>query len=187
MTTIIGVENKGKVVMGADSECVNGWMRHTSTNRKIVRFDEMLIGVAGQQRTLNLVQHTLQLPSHPENESDEHFVMASLMTALRQCFKDNGWLTIENSQEMVSGNEFLIAYRGKVYRVGPAFDVVHYESGIAGIGSGDQYALGAIHALRADGKRTYSEAQVKDQIKTALAISAQLSMGVSEPFYVESI
>ncbi len=187
MTVIIGVEHNGNVFMGADSECVNGWMRHQLTTRKIARLGELLIGVAGQIRTHNIILYQFVPPERLLDESDEHYVIVSVIEAIRKCLKDSGWLTVENSKETVDLNEFLIGYRAKLYRVGPHFDVAHYRSGIASVGSGDQYALGAMYALRASRKRAYSEAQIETQIKTALRISAQLSMGVSEPFYVESI
>lgn len=185
MTTIIGVEHGGKVYMGADSEVDFGWSRSTLTNRKISKFPGLLIGVAGELRTSNIIQHYLQPPIQEADETDEHYVIVSLIQAMRKCIKDAGFLTVENSKETPAGSVFMIAYKCKLYRVGSQFDVGRYSSGIASIGTGSEYALGALHALYSG--RKVSVKRLEQQIKKALKISSQLSMGVSEPFYVESI
>lgn len=187
MTTIIGVEHKGKVFMGADSQGTVGWSRIMITAPKIIRFPALLIGVAGDLRTLNLLQYHFSPPDPHIDMTDDEYIIVRLVTDIRECLKKNGWLKIENSKESGDYNTFLIGYHGKLYRIGSDFDVLRSQASICSVGSGSEYALGAMYALRAHHKGVFSESQIKSHIQTALQVSAQLSIGVSEPFYVESI
>lgn len=59
MTCIIGLENKGKVYMGADSASSNGYSINVSGNPKLFRSGPFLIGFTSSWRMGQLLQHQL--------------------------------------------------------------------------------------------------------------------------------
>lgn len=188
MTCIIGLEHEGKVYIGGDSSVTRGWEVSVTDQSKVIRVGCFLVGLAGTMRQLNLLEHHVHPRAQEEGESDEHYVAIGLVEAIRQCFKDNGASKISDNQEN-SDSIMLVGFKGKLYMVGSAFDVTHFERGFAAIGAGDDYAIGSLITQQQLFVRDGDEGNhpMPEMLCRALGVAAYMSAVVRAPFKVESI
>lgn len=177
MTCIAGIAQGGKVYMGADSISSDGYNRHISGLRKVFRVGAFLIGYTTSFRMGQILQYHLDVRQQQDGESDERYMVVAFVEAARECLKAKGYSTVDMNTE--SGGEFLVGYRGTLYRAGYDFHIDHYQSGLGVCGAGEQYALAALLALH--------DWQPEARIRRALEISAELSALVSPPFQIETL
>ncbi len=88
---------------------------------------------------------------------------------MKQCFKDNEYKWNDVSEDDDTRFTFLLAVGGTVFEISDDFSVGMDSTGYYGIGSGSDYAVGALHA-GAD-------------MEEALKIAARLDAFTSPPFY----
>lgn len=178
MTCIVGVVQKGTVYIGGDSASVSGWTSRVTRLPKVFRRGPFLIGYTTSFRMGQLLEHSLNVPAQgPKERDDMRFMVTVFAEHVRQLLKERGVAKIESNAE--SGGQFLVGYRGRLYSVQQDFQVNEMADGFDAVGSGAEYALGALAALRGQ--------PPVQRLKRALAISAHFNMGVSPPFFVKSL
>ena len=141
MTTIIGVQHQWGVEMAADSQITWGDrpMNAFGVN-KIINRNGYLIGAAGESRITDFICYEWK-PLKPPQSGDMYVFVASRLTPqLRKALTD---ANIE-----FKGAEFtiLLAVKGQLFIISSDLTVVRDEDGLYGIGTGGDYALGALHA-----------------------------------------
>lgn len=181
MTCVVGLEHEGSVYMGSDSMASDGWSQSISRLPKVFYRTDYLIGYSSSFRMGQVLQYTplpQWLMDGRECDSEEQFLVTKVVESIRIAFKEAGFTTIENSQE--SGGHFLIGFRSRLYHIANDFQVNSFAEGYAAIGSGEQYAIGALHATS---NRMDPERRVLKALKAAEAHST----GVIGPFSVKCI
>ena len=173
MTCIIGIEHDGAVYMGGDSAAVDGWDIVQTANPKVFLRDGFLFGYAGSFRMGQLLQYDLAIPENDGLE-DMRFLVTRFIPAARECLRAGGFTRIVDNQEEVG--LFLLGYRGKVYEVSGDLQVLHNSRGMAAIGCGAPYAIGALAAMPPN-------ADPQAAIIRALEIAGTHSAGVCGPYY----
>lgn len=170
MTTIIGLVHAGKAYMGCDSQTTHGWAKtiRPEKDQKIIRRDGFLIGCSGNTRLIDLVKAQLQIPSDA--------CIPALVEAMRKCFDEHGFLKKDSPQEFDGG--CLVICNGELHHIANDFSTSTYADGFYAIGTGSDFALGALAVL--DFRRN-----PKKTIRRALEVAAKFDMGSSGPFYVE--
>jgi ATP-dependent protease HslVU (ClpYQ) peptidase subunit len=83
------------------------------------------------------------------------------------------------TNEQESGGSFLVGYRGRLFEIQSDYQVAETTYGFAATGCGEDYLLGAMHALAAE--------KPEQRILRALAAAEEFSAGVRGPFIVKSI
>jgi ATP-dependent protease HslVU (ClpYQ) peptidase subunit len=160
MTCIVGLEINGDVILAADSMggWTSQWMKQEMVTPKLasraipVKLEAgggtitMGLGYTASYRMGDLLRHQFEPPPYDGDDLPEHWVVCQLIPAIRTLFKSHGFATIENNSE--SGGEFLLAIQGQCFIVGSDFSVVRPRDGYAAIGSGVEFALGAMAALQ---------------------------------------
>ncbi len=178
MTCIVGLVEKGTVYIGADSASVSGWTSRITRLPKVFRKGPYLIGYTTSFRMGQLLEHSLKVPLQPKTETDDmRFMVTVFVEHVRALLKERGVAKVEANAE--TGGQFLVGYRGRLYSVQSDFQVNEMADRFDAVGSGAEYALGALAALR--GQRPVT------RLKRALAISAHFNMGVSAPFFVKAL
>jgi len=173
MTCIIGLVEDGKVWMGADSAVMNGWTVRTTARPKLFRFGQFIIGVTGSPRMAQILRYHLDVPTQ-ETEDDFEYMVTVFTEAIREAFKEKGFSKVEDNQE--KGGFFLAGYRGGLYKVEDNFQVMAYADGLAALGCGEDFALGAMKAL--------DFLPPRERVEKSLEIAAYFSGGVMAPFIV---
>jgi ATP-dependent protease HslVU (ClpYQ) peptidase subunit len=165
------------VYIGVDSASVQGWVRRATNLRKVFRRGPFLMGYTTSFRMGQLLEHELEVPRQADNESDMSFMVTKFVESARGLMKDKGFSKIESNAE--TGGQFLVGYRGRLYSVQNDFQVGEMTEGMDAIGSGSDFALGAMKALE--------DLPPKRRINKSLEIAAHFNMGVCGPFHTRSM
>jgi len=176
MTCIVGLVERGVVHIGGDSASVAGWTSRVTRLPKVFRRGPFLLGYTTSFRMGQLLQHSLVVP--PQKDVDDmRFMVTTFVECVRQLLKEKGVAKIEANAE--SGGQFLVGYRKRLYSVQSDFQVNEMADGFDAVGSGCEYALGALAASK--GMKPML------RVKRALAVSAHFNMAVSPPFFVRAL
>ena len=147
MTCIVGIRKDGEVWIGGDSAVSTEQKTNVTRNAKVFENGEFLFGMCGSVRMHQLIQYSLSLPATPRTMTDvqlHRWMVTDFVGALRECLKNGGFAKKENEQE--SGGTFLAAVSGRLFCVYSDYQVAEYDSEYMAIGSGEEYAVGALHA-----------------------------------------
>lgn len=178
MTCIVGLVEKGTVYIGGDSASVSGWTSRVTRLPKVIKKGPFLLGYTTSFRMGQLLEHSLHVPAQAQTERDDmRYMVTVFVEHVRQLLKDRGMAKVEANSE--SGGQFLVAYRRRLFSIQSDFQVNEMADGYDAVGSGAEYALGAMTALKGVAPVT--------RIKRALAISSKFNMGVCPPFFVRAL
>ena len=177
MTCVVGLVEKGRVTMGVDSAAVQGWTRRASRVSKVFRRGPFLIGYTTSFRMGQLLEHHLTVAPQTEKQTEMAFMVTQFIEAVRVLLKEKGFTKIESNTE--KGGQFLVGYRGRLYTIESDFQVGHQADDYDAIGSGAEYALGAMKALE--------RAAPVLRVRRALEIAAHFNMGVCPPFTIKAM
>lgn len=176
MTCIVGVVDGRKVWIGGDSAGCGFNTVVLRADPKVFRVGRLVVGYTTSFRMGQLLQHSLRVPTHPKGMDDHRWLVTRLMDSVRRCLKAGGWMKQTNMVE--EGGNFLIGYKGGIFEVDSDGQVAIPAQGYASCGSGQAFALGALHAA--------SELAIapKEAMMLALAAAAAHNPFVRPPFHV---
>lgn len=177
MTCVVGLVQQGRVYMGVDSAAVQGWTRRASRVSKVFRRGPFLIGYTTSFRMGQLLEHHLVVKPQAEGQSDMAFMVTQFIEAVRVLLKEKGFTKVESNTE--KGGQFLVGYKKQLYSVDSDFQVGHQSEPFDAVGSGAEFALGAMKALE--------KTAPQRRIRRALEIAAHFNMGVCAPFSIKTI
>ena len=145
---------------------------------KVFRLGEAILGCVGDIRMLQLLRYSLIPPPCPETGDVERYVATDFTNAVRACFREGGYTRKKDERE--SGGSFLVGIRGHLFCLDEDYDVWETRYGYHALGSGDDVALGVLHALQP------IEMAPEQRITLALEASAFHIASVRAPFLIES-
>jgi ATP-dependent protease HslVU (ClpYQ) peptidase subunit len=147
MTTIVGVCKNGNITLGADSQVTNGNRKNIHVKmEKITKNNGYLIAGSGDSQPCDILQHIFipPVPTISDRKDLYHFMITKFVPAMRDCLEENDWKP--SSDDKDSGFNILIAFDGEMFDIGDDFSVIINQDGIYGVGSGSQFAMGALYA-----------------------------------------
>ncbi len=142
MTTIAGIVDKDRVLIGSDSQYTVGYQQHTGPTKIFRPSPGWLMGVAGSYKMAQLLQYGA--PDgffERDSNSIEKFIMTSFSWRLLQFLEKNKVTSIEEGTISYDG-AIMVAVENKLFVVGSDFSVLPIDD-FAAIGSGKDYAYGA--------------------------------------------
>jgi len=195
MTTIVGIQGDGFALVCADSQISeissDGYATQVLTLRegsgKIAANGRYLFGAAGDLRAINLLHHAFAPPVCPPNlkgKKLDHFITVKFIPALRECFDHHGYATpvSESSEHMAQhGSIILVVINGVIYTVDGDYSWVSDPNGVYALGTGAQYAMGAVHALQ--GKTKFNLFTAKKTVLQAMAAAAKFDPYTGAPYH----
>ena len=170
MTTIVAYQYPDKAVIYCDNQVTSGHIRYNDKRMaKISRRGEYLIAGAGEVQACDIAQHIWLPPAPTPKDSKDlyHFMITKVMPSLRKCLKDNGY-NFEDDIDDDYRFKFIIALEGQLFEVDDDCSICVRDDGLYGVGSGSEFALGAMHAGASPLK--------------ALEIASRLDVFTSRPF-----
>jgi ATP-dependent protease HslVU (ClpYQ) peptidase subunit len=185
VTTIAAVQGRGWAVIGYDSlvSISTGGRSYglPTDGGKCFEVGDYLFGVAGDFRAVNIVAHSFRPPDSGRlaGADLDKFMVSKFIPALKKCFSDNFY-----GKDTEQGSDILVVVNATVYEIGAYYDCLRDSRGIYAIGSGGDYALGALIALDGEGRRTVG--RVRENMRRALEIAAYVDTATSEPVYVRT-
>lgn len=181
MTCIVGLVEHGKVFIGGDSCVSRGYIQQTMTaQKKVFRHGNFLIGYSGSLRMEQLLQFAFSPPEHPKDLSIERYLATLFVDALRNALKEAGNAMKQNEQESSPGY-FLVGYQGRLVTIESDYSFTEIADGFDAIGSGNEVALGAMHATKD------MSLIPQKRIELALEAAAAYCRGVRGPFVIEGL
>jgi hypothetical protein len=134
----------------------------------------MLIGFTTSFRMGQLLGYSLEVPDHDPQIPAERYMCTSFIDAVRKCLKDGGFAKVENATE--AGGEFLVAYRGRIFRIYSDYHVGESTDDFDAVGCGEDIALGSLFSTR------HALDTPIARLDLALNAAQQFSSGVRGPF-----
>lgn len=181
MTCIVGFTQDGFTYMGADSCGGNGYTARPYANSKLFKRNGIVIGFTSSYRMGQLLEHADGFPEGLPDNPDEHFpwMVNTLIPAVRTILSEGGLAKKEN--EVESGGEFLVGTPGELFKVQSDYSVLTPLDGMGAVGSGDEVALGALHATR------NLSLTATDRVRLALEAAAAINPNVLGPWHFWSL
>lgn len=176
MTCCVGLIHEGEVWMGADSAV--SWEDHKlslQSNPKVFRVGPFTIAYAGSGRIGRILQYGWPVPTHRRSVKLDAYVSITVVENIRKSISDGGAMKREHGLDD-SGSCFLLAYRGRLFRVDDDFNVDEPVQAYDCVGTGGAVALGSLYSTR---KMT-----PRQRVTTALKAAQEFTTSVRGPFQV---
>jgi len=140
MSCIIGkVDENGRVYMIADSCGISENFVISCSTKKIVEKKDMLIGVTGSFRVLQLIRYNFTLPKHKKNLTSIEYLNKCFVPKFREVLAENGCLSEDRGIESFEAT-LLIGYRGELFIIESDFQVRKSIYNYEAIGAGRDVA-----------------------------------------------
>lgn len=179
-TCIVGIEHKGTVWVGSDTLATNGSEKLVLADAgKVFKIGEdILVGVAGDIRVRDVIRYDVTAPERTDAEDDDQrYLVRCLIPELRLRLREAGAIWSENGSEQAEFS-ILLGYRGHLYILDDDFSVLRGADGYYSVGSGCEYALGAL---------TVVKGSPHQRITRALEAACKFSPSCGGPFVIERI
>jgi ATP-dependent protease HslVU (ClpYQ) peptidase subunit len=177
MTAIVGITDGTTVVIAGDSAGVGGDVTQPRLDAKVFTNGPYVIGFTTSFRMGQILRYAFKAPIPPDGEDGLHaFLCTSFINSVREGLKEGGWARKSDDQE--EGGSFLVGVRGRLFEIGPDYQVGELVDGYTAVGCGADIALGALHATDNAGMSLEARALA------ALGAAAHFSTSVRAPFTV---
>ena len=183
MTIVAGLIEDEKTYMAYDSQITffgSGDNNNRTTVLKVVKKRDILIGMTGNDRDLNIVRYRFEPPTDRRENPDE-YIFIDFLDSFVSVFEKNNRITTTEGVTSIKDSEFLIAYKGSFYTIEHDLCVTQYKDKIISIGSGYRYALGALEILKD------MNIPPEEKLTRALEIASKYDMYCKGPFKIEVI
>ena len=142
MTTLIMVQQDGDVEMGWDSMLTRSNEKHMLVSPKIFLNNGLIFGVSGTLRAADILE-TTDIPTYAGG-NQRHWLIRELTPVLREALSKEPSLLDEDGT--AAGWGFMAIVDGQAFQFDSMFNPVQHVSGLYTMGSGGDYARGALMA-----------------------------------------
>jgi len=191
MTTIIAYQGEGYSLLCSDSRISSmdssGLVSQISTTggAKIATNGKYLLGAAGDMRAINILHHAFTPPTPPTGiKGLDKFITVSFIPELRKCFDAQGYsLPERDSSEHIAeqGSTILVSVNGVIYVIDGDYSWASDTNRLYALGTGAQYALGALQILA--GTKKLQPLQAKSITLKAINVASRFDPHTGSPFH----
>jgi ATP-dependent protease HslVU (ClpYQ) peptidase subunit len=186
MTTILAIQGDDYCAIGSDSQWSDDYGRiGKMTQAKVVAVGKYFIGVAGDTRGANIIQHVFnppQLPPKLNGNKLTKFMVSQFIPTYRECLESNGLgLPQYESNPAEASIDSLVCANGVIYQIDADYSTEMDANGLYAIGSGAHYGLCAMQ-MYASNKRI-TQPSAKRVLLKSLSISARFDSNSGAPFH----
>ena len=143
LTTVVAVRKGGQVEFGCDSQVSWGGRAHHGV-AKVVANGCVTFGFAGSSRILDIMEFML-IPVRAVGVSDREWIISVFVPAVLRAVKEVDAPRVKDGQVDLEGRVILFVGDTLGYLAGN-LSFVGEPSGVLGVGSGADFALGALAA-----------------------------------------
>lgn len=144
MTTIVGVQYQDHSIIAGDTGIfAEGKIYAHDDMVKVIEKNGYVIAAAGDFRVLQLVLHAWTPPKIPVRYKEKLYeaMINIIVPSLRKLFEDNSIVFDKDTDIGI-----LISVNGQIFEIDQFYTVARNNHGYYGIGSGSDFALGALMA-----------------------------------------
>jgi ATP-dependent protease HslVU (ClpYQ) peptidase subunit len=190
MTTIVCVQGPTWAVVGYDSQVTEEDGRRYTMARgstKVAKNGDYLLGAAGDVRAINILTHAFVPPiaDGMVGVKLDRFITNKFIPSLRACFEAQGYAASGKDEQAQYGSDVLVVVSGTIYVIGDDYSWVRDSAGVYALGTGGDYALGALYSRGID-KLASKMTTAQEAVRDSLQIAAKLDPGSGAPFHVVS-
>lgn len=176
MTCIVGIRTDEGALIAFDSRASAGGEITSRRDLKGGVIDNRVaFGYTYSYRYGQILRHHLKLP--PVQGDEHEWAIKTFVPAMRKALSEHGWLRLEQQRE--ESGQCVIGIRNRVFVIESDHSVVDPYLDYCAIGSGREYAMGALTAIYEADPRMYAEAKAE----LALAAAAQHNAFVAAPWH----
>lgn len=173
MSLVVGLEHKGHVYMGSDSQSTIGSHIRMLPYGKMFKKKGYLIGYTGSVRTAQII---MEIPFPAK--------IKILPDTIRVVLEEHGLITTVKDDDDVGDFQvmqanLLVGHKGKLYEIGLDFSLLERVDPFHALGDAREYAFGVLHATNG--------MDPEKRIKLALECGAKYCNSVGGEFYFERI
>jgi len=198
MTTIIGIQGDGFCIAASDSRLsetevdsnlISQIVGLRESNGKLAVNGKFILGAAGDLRAINILHHAFKPPEPAPNlkgKKLDQFITVKFIPALRECFEHNGYASPDNDQKQhiaEHSSTVFVAINGQIYIIDGDYSWIADSNGIFAIGTGAQYALGAMYALLPNKGKISSLGLARKMVLKGLAAAAKFDPYTGAPYH----
>ena len=198
MTTIIGIQGDGFCVAVADSRIsdveesglISQIVGLKESNSKLGVNGNYVLAAAGDLRAINILHHAFSPPTVAPNIKGkrlDQFVTTKFIPALRECFEVQGYASPLNEQSQhiaEHSSTILMAVNGQIYIIDGDYSWISDPYGLFAIGTGAQYALGAIYTMLPK-KGKLNVALAKKMAIKSISVAAKFDPYTGAPYHTQ--
>lgn len=145
MTCIAAIiDHKGVGHIACDSLGSNPRTKSVYATPKIFTVGDMLLGFTSSYRMGQILQYRLTLPVAVVDQDLDTWMHIDFVDAVRICLRDNGFLKIENNEEL--GGTFLIVVAGRIFTMQDDLSLLESLDNFEACGSGEDHARATMNA-----------------------------------------
>ena len=195
MTTIVAIQGDGFAVVAADSRIVSmsddgvaSPISHLGSNlSKVSQNGPYLLGAAGDVRAINILHHAFTPPTPPSNlkgKKLDYFITTKFIPVLREAFEKQGYATPEREGAHIAEHDSVIlaVIHGVIYVIDGDYAWSSDSNGYYAIGSGGDYALGALHTLL-NKKKSLDISVAKAAATKAVSAASKFDVHTGAPYH----
>lgn len=195
MTTIVAIQGDGFAVVTADSRIVStlehgtsSAISHLGSNlSKVSQNGPYLLGAAGDVRAINILHHVLAPPTPPNNlrgRKLDAFITNKFIPTLREAFEKQGYATPEREGTHIAEHDstVLVVIHGVIYVIDGDYSWSSDANGYYALGSGTDYALGALHILL-NKKKSVDISVAKGVLTKAISAASKFDVNTGAPYH----
>lgn len=145
------------------SKCFNKPIRVKTDNKDEEEMICAVIGLTGRVNISNYIKYGFLAPEIEKDEDFTVYLVSTFLPELKKGLKEAGIIKVDNSMTDINA-EFLLFYKGKVYKVDDSLGITDTDFDFDAVGSGSEYALGS---LSTTSKKMKPENRVKKAIEVA--------------------
>lgn len=148
MTTIVGVQHEEGCIIVTDSCVVGDGKIYIHPDMvKAVEHNNYIVAAAGDYRGLQVALHVWKPPQllAKDKKNLYEFVINKVAPSLKKKLIDEGIEFAKTADDKFELS-ILIAVNGTLFEIDEDFSVTMNQTGLYAIGSGGDFALGALHA-----------------------------------------
>jgi hypothetical protein len=158
MTCIVGIAYSNKVYLGSDSLGSGNGVKQVYITPKLVKLDifekrdltltkiPLGIGYTTSYRMGDLLRYNFTPPPIEHDEDENEYLVKDFIPELIKCFDDHSFARTKEGTK--SGGNFLVGLRKRLFHVQEDFSVLEPSCGYTAVGSGQEFAMGALYAYR---------------------------------------
>jgi len=180
MTCIVGIVSGADVLIAGDSAGVDPAYRMTVRRdqkvfRKVGEGGQVaVVGFTTSFRMGQILRYCLEIPHLAEGRDVMEWAVVELIPAMMEAFRSGRW---SKTNDHAEGGDLLFGIAGRLFHICADFQVAEPDTGMAAVGCGADFALGAMFASRT------AEDAVQVLLE-GLDAASHFSAGVIGPFHV---
>jgi 20S proteasome alpha/beta subunit len=171
VTVVVGVVGRKGVLLAGDSQASTSYSNRKYAEAKTFSISEVLaVAYCGSGRLGQvLIHHLDELDDPPLGRDEMRWMVRDFIPFLRDVTEQAGHLHIHHNVEHLGESAFLMGVRGRLFTVDADMSVSEHVLPFDALGSGEDAAIGAMHALAGDDREPLTEGKMQSVAEAGVA------------------